>query len=187
MKISTGELGSYGNQITTRLRKMLAYASTWHAIVLIDEADVFLESRNTAGAAGADSNRLEHNNMVAVFLRQLEYFQGILFRTSNRLGVLDPATRSRFHLALQYSAPEKERREIMWRHGLTGQVQDEPGLKGIIESLSEAAMNGREISNCINTAKTLARGENKRLTKEHIETVVGLWEEFQVTVKLGKE
>lgn len=39
---------------------------------------------------------------VAVFLRMLEYYNGILFLTTNRPGVLDEAVKSRVQLSLRY-------------------------------------------------------------------------------------
>jgi hypothetical protein len=46
--------------------------------VLLDEADVFLEER--------DMKDLQRNALVSVFLRALEYYDGILILTSNRVG-----------------------------------------------------------------------------------------------------
>jgi hypothetical protein len=37
-----------------------------------------------------------------VFLRQLEYYSGILFLTANRVGVLDEAFKSRINISLRY-------------------------------------------------------------------------------------
>jgi hypothetical protein len=44
--------------------------------VLLDESDVFLEEREKTG--------LQRNALVSVFLRVLEYYEGILILTSNR-------------------------------------------------------------------------------------------------------
>lgn len=52
------------------LARIFALASAWKAVVLIDEADVFLEKR--------DLHDLARNAMVAVFLRQLEYVLSLL-------------------------------------------------------------------------------------------------------------
>lgn len=71
LKLSTGELGSWEEQLSHELKKLLTYASIWKAVVLIDEADVFLEARQSGSASAFNSN-----NMVAIFLKQLEYFQG---------------------------------------------------------------------------------------------------------------
>ncbi|KAF2403101.1 P-loop containing nucleoside triphosphate hydrolase protein [Trichodelitschia bisporula] len=175
LKISSGELGSWGVQISHELKKLLTYASTWQAIVLIDEADVFLEARDS----GPD--RFEQNNLVAVFLRQLEYFQGILFLTSNRVSVFDPAIRSRIHLALQYVSPDAERRRALWFQKLAevpAEVLDIDGDEWV-ERVVEAPMNGREISNAVNTARTLATAEEGKMRVEHLEAVVGIWREFE--------
>ena len=48
-------------------------------VVLLDEADVFLEER--------DVKDLNRNALVSVFLRALEYYDGILILTSNRVGI----------------------------------------------------------------------------------------------------
>ena len=45
-------------------------------MLLLDEADVYLERRSI--------NDLMRNSLVSIFLRLLEYFQGILFLTTNR-------------------------------------------------------------------------------------------------------
>jgi AAA+ superfamily predicted ATPase len=176
LKLSTGELGAWGERISHELKKLLTYASIWHAIVLIDEADVFLEARRSG------PEQFEQNNLVAVFLKQLEYFQGILFLTSNRVGVFDPAIRSRIHLALQYEAPDEARRMLLWKQKLQeipNEIADLDLTKDI-KALAVPAMNGREISNAVNTAKTLAAAENEgKIRMEDLETVVMVWKDFQ--------
>jgi hypothetical protein len=42
---------------------------------------------------------LEH---LIVFLRVLEYYSGILFLTTNRVGIMDEAFKSRIHVSLYY-------------------------------------------------------------------------------------
>lgn len=46
-------------------------AHSWGAVLLLDEADVFLEKRQ--------HQDVHRNALVSIFLRLLEYFQGILF------------------------------------------------------------------------------------------------------------
>ncbi|KAL2846863.1 hypothetical protein BJY01DRAFT_213107 [Aspergillus pseudoustus] len=45
---------------------------------------------------------LERNAITSIFLRQLEYYQGILLLTTNRLESLDPAFESRIHFCFEY-------------------------------------------------------------------------------------
>ena len=62
--VGAGDLGTHADELDSALHRVLALASAWKAVVLIDEADVFLEKR--------DLHDLVRNAMVAVFLRQLE-------------------------------------------------------------------------------------------------------------------
>lgn len=192
LNISVGELGSWEHRITHELKRLLTYASIWQAIVLIDEADVFLESRKSG-----PSDMLQQNALVAVFLRQLEYFQGIAFLTSNRVEVIDAAIKSRIHLALKYEMPDRTVRRRLWANKLGGAHVDTPdvsaggkpnGLKkkeqvldigSVVDEVCNADMNGREISNAVNTARTLAADEGVELESKHIFTVVNLWKEFK--------
>ncbi|RPA77319.1 P-loop containing nucleoside triphosphate hydrolase protein, partial [Ascobolus immersus RN42] len=152
--ISSGELGTEVDQINSNLDSFLQNAARWKAVVLIDEADVFLEKRLSHGA-----NRLEQNGLVAVFLRHLEYFQGILFLTSNRDKDFDPAIKSRIHLSLKFSPPDRRTRQTLWKQALSAIPPEEVGydLEAVLELVDDMDLNGREISNAIRTMRTLAR------------------------------
>lgn len=76
---SAGELGKDPRYLEAELQKILDICHAWGAILLLDEADVFLEKRNMQD--------IHRNALVSIFLRQLEYFQGILFLTTNRVEV----------------------------------------------------------------------------------------------------
>lgn len=181
LKLSTGELGSWEERLSHELKKLLTYASIWKAVVLIDEADVFLEARKSG------PEQFGQNNMVAIFLKQLEYFQGILFLTSNRVGCFDEAIRSRLHLALMYLHPDESRRTLLWRQKLNTLPKEEIDfdLDEAIKKLSVPAMNGREISNAVNTARTLATAENGgKIKLDHLDTVAQVWQEFQTSLEL---
>lgn len=64
MKVGAVDLGVTASKVERKLSWVFEYAARWGAIVLIDEADVFLEARS--------SHDLERNALVAVFLRKLE-------------------------------------------------------------------------------------------------------------------
>lgn len=174
--ISTGSLGDWQYRVAYELKRLLTYASIWKAIVLIDECDVFLESRKSG-----PSDMLAQNALVAVFLRQLEYFQGIAFLTSNRIESFDPAVKSRIHLALKYDSPDLTVRKSLWRKKLEvlSSEEAEMDVPAVVEAVADADMNGREISNAVNTARTLAADKGVKLTGEHVSTVVTLWKEFE--------
>ena len=63
--VGAADLGTHAEALDNNLTSILKVSAIWGAVVLIDEADVFLEERTLA--------HLERNAMVAVFLRQLEW------------------------------------------------------------------------------------------------------------------
>ncbi|KAF4915745.1 Ribosome biogenesis ATPase RIX7 [Colletotrichum fructicola] len=94
--ITCGDLGFSPAAVERSLQDIFRYAHLWNCILLFDEADVFLTQRERGGG------NLERNALVGVFLRVLEYYSGILFLTTNRVGALDEGFRSRVHLSLCY-------------------------------------------------------------------------------------
>ena len=174
------------------LSQVLQYATIWKSIVLLDEADVFLESRHE-GDGPSSSSSSERNALVAIFLAKLEYFSGIVFLTTNRVHVFDSAMKSRIHLALGYSPPELEMRRLIWSQALNSIPHDQrdlsssgdgtDGIDTAVETLITEKLNGREITNTINTARTLARYGNEPLKLSHIQTVLGVKNEFDSNLK----
>jgi hypothetical protein len=57
-------------------------------------------------------------------LRALEYFQGILFLTTNRVAQFDEAFKSRIHVSIGYEALNDEAREQIWQN-LFMQLRDD--------------------------------------------------------------
>lgn len=145
--ISVGELGTNPDQLEKRLREILDLATIWNAVLLLDEADIFLEAR--------DEKDVLRNAMVGVFLRLLEYHQGVLFLTTNRVRNIDRAFYSRISVAIAFTKADLDKRVKVWTNLLAA-----AGLKinvGDIEKLAESDLNGRQIKNVIRTATTLAK------------------------------
>jgi SpoVK/Ycf46/Vps4 family AAA+-type ATPase len=159
-----------------RLKQVLQYATIWKAIVLLDEADVFLEGRSEAVGVAK-----EHNAFVAIFLKHLEYFSGIVFLTSNRVRVFDKAMKSRIHLALEYQPPNIDMRRRIWTHCLSAIPASDLDLdvEEDVDDFLKEEVNGREIANCVNTARTLARFKRVKLQSKHIEIVLETRREFE--------
>ncbi|KAM0424978.1 hypothetical protein ACHAPT_009779 [Fusarium lateritium] len=98
-----GHLGTTAREMEEELEKNFALVSRWGCILLLDEADVFLSARERMD--------FKRNGLVAVFLRVLEYYTGILFLTTNRIGDIDEAFASRVHMSLYY--PELDETKIL--------------------------------------------------------------------------
>lgn len=66
-----------------------------------------------------------------MFLRALDYFQGILFLTTNRVGSFDEAFMSRIHIQIGYDPLDDDSRKQIWMNNF--------------KKLGEHERNGRRI------------------------------------------
>ncbi|KAL6861930.1 hypothetical protein J3F83DRAFT_716754 [Trichoderma novae-zelandiae] len=83
---------------------------SWGCILLLDEAEVFLEQRRF--------NDVARDALVSAFLRALEGYDGILILESNRLSGLDAAFQSRIQIALHYDHLASPQRTQIWLNWL---------------------------------------------------------------------
>ncbi|KAJ8132064.1 hypothetical protein O1611_g1564 [Lasiodiplodia mahajangana] len=164
--VSAGELGASSRTVERGLTKAFDLANRWNAVLLLDESDVFLEERT--------SENLERNQLVSVFLRMLEYYRGMMFLTTNRLSVFDPAFQSRIHLTIHYNNLDQESRRKIWQVLLKhAQAQgEEEFAKGDLVALSKEDINGRQIKNAVKAAQLLAAAEEVPLNVTHINTAL---------------
>ncbi|WYZ44542.1 hypothetical protein EsH8_VII_000978 [Colletotrichum jinshuiense] len=169
--VSSGDLGTSAEALDEKLGRALDLASTWKAVLLIDEADVFLERRSL--------HDMQRNGLVSIFLRTLEYYSGILFMTTNRVRTFDDAFKSRIHVPLRYDDLPRDSRLRVWRNFLDavegGADVDEAGY----ERLAEARLNGRQIKNVVRTARSLAAHKNRRLDCAQLLQVVDIQMAFE--------
>jgi SpoVK/Ycf46/Vps4 family AAA+-type ATPase len=136
--------------------------------MLLDEADVFLQSR-------ARDRDLSRNAVVSVFLGMLEYYSGILFLTTNKIGTFDEAFKSRIHVSLYYKELDEEQTLEIWRINLQrikltreGRITfDEKKMMKWMKKLFSRnerdnlrPWNGRQIRNACQTAAALAEFQN---------------------------
>ena len=176
--VSAGELGEKPQEVDEKLTMILALAVTWDAVVLLDEADVFLQTR--------DDNNITRNALVSIFLRQLEYYEGILILTTNRIGNIDPAFESRIHFSFHYPDLDFAARKQIWttfwkRAGAEGAKVIELNDEGM-SSLAKHALNGRQIKNTVASALSLALEEGVALERRHADTVLDVVESWDKAV-----
>ncbi|KUJ13891.1 uncharacterized protein LY89DRAFT_721075 [Mollisia scopiformis] len=190
--ITCGDLGFTPESVETSLSEIFRLAHLWDCVLLLDEADIFLSQRT--------KDDLQRNALVSVFLRILEYFNGILFLTTNRPGTLDEAVKSRVHMSLYYSSLGELETEEIFRLNLSrlkeieeqrANVSGEEKLfifdAEIIEFAKQhyrkhvsgpGRWNGRQIRNAFQIASSLAHydgdahpGAQKQLRAKHFEIV----------------
>ncbi|KAG9200065.1 hypothetical protein G6514_007662 [Epicoccum nigrum] len=177
LNITAADLGHEPELLEKSLLQYFRRANDWDAIVLLDEADVYLEKRS--------KNDLQRNSIVSVFLRALDYFQGILFLTTNRINQFDEAFKSRIHLSLGYDKLNDAARAQIWgnlfqklkddhKHG-GPQIGYDYDAKQYVTKSDEVKVlewNGREIRNAFQTAVALAVYDSKHKSKEGGEPAV---------------
>ncbi|KAF8956224.1 P-loop containing nucleoside triphosphate hydrolase protein [Flammula alnicola] len=169
--VGGGDLGTTAASLDSALDKIFDIATAWKAIALIDEADVFLEQRSL--------HDLERNAMVAVFLRHVEYYRGILFLTTNRVKAFDEAFLSRIHVALHFNELTQESKEQVWAAFIDKMGAAAEGItRDHIKDLARRGINGRQIKNAARTAHSLAVGKGEKVCYEHLRVTLDAMDEF---------
>jgi hypothetical protein len=158
--MSAGDLGFDPRKVEGKLQDILEMCSRWNAVLLLDEADVFLEQRSL--------HELERNKLVSIFLRVLEYYEGTMFLTTNRVQTFDPAFQSRIHISLDYPGLTIDSRKTVWKNFLDSSSQEHTIDKAQLVELARMDLNGRQIKNILKIARLLASRKEEKLSREHI-------------------
>ncbi|KAF1352803.1 P-loop containing nucleoside triphosphate hydrolase protein [Lizonia empirigonia] len=162
--MSASDLGFDPRHVESKLQDILEMCSRWNAVLLLDEADVFLEQRSL--------HELERNKLVSIFLRVLEYYEGTMFLTTNRVETFDPAFQSRIHISLDYQELSVDSRKTVWNNFLNSSTQEHVITKAQLTELAHMNMNGRQIKNILKIARLLASRKEEKLNHEHILTTL---------------
>ncbi|RDW60320.1 hypothetical protein BP5796_11926 [Coleophoma crateriformis] len=205
--ITCGDLGLTPIEVEAALQRIFRLANTWSCVLLLDEVDTFFSQRSKG-----DTN-LTKNALVSVFLRVLEYYDGLLFLTTNRPGALDEAFRSRIHLTLYYPPLDYQQTMEIWKLNIdrlrqvekdrAEAVSHEPlqiNEKGILRFAKEKfhqdhnrnRWNGRQIRNAFQIASSLANfdarkdGIQPRLSVEHFKMIHTVTDDFDKYIKEAK-
>ncbi|KAI0976523.1 P-loop containing nucleoside triphosphate hydrolase protein [Xylaria arbuscula] len=169
-RVTCADIGTKAEAAEKYLESMLHLGKLWRCVVLLDEAGVFLEQRS--------QEDLERNSLVSVFLRILEYYEGILILTTNRVGTFDEVFKSRIQLALHYPTLGPYQRLQVWQNFLerfekqrddtveTGDLCDH------LDELCKEDTNGRKIRNALPTARQYAKWKGERLNYAKLKDVI---------------
>ncbi|RYP00792.1 hypothetical protein DL764_006396 [Monosporascus ibericus] len=188
LSLTSGDLTTWSESVERNLEYFLTLGERFGAMVLIDEADVYLETRR--------SRDITRNGLVSIFLRALEYYRGVLFLTTNRVQTFDSAFTSRIHVALHYKPLTDGDREKIWLNSFERLERDSAGKVHVSVSTREYAYdsqdvlglrwNGREIRNALQTAVALAEADAAEdevdrvtVTDKHLRHVVKMSRGFK--------
>ncbi|KAL2835298.1 P-loop containing nucleoside triphosphate hydrolase protein [Aspergillus cavernicola] len=178
--VSAGELGTNPADVDKRLTLILELSQRWNAILLFDEADVFLQARNDTDVV--------RNALVSIFLRQLEYYKGIMILTTNRIGIFDPAFESRIHFSFFYPDLDFLSRRKIWKTFLTRRLHETSAAPicvddSQLDQLARTALNGRQIKNLVSCAQSLAFDEGDVLEMRHFQSALAVASDWSMAVQ----
>ncbi|ETS05553.1 P-loop containing nucleoside triphosphate hydrolase protein, partial [Trichoderma reesei RUT C-30] len=176
-QITCGDLGATASEVEAALERNFSLANRWGCILLLDEADVFLAQRSP--------KNFVRNGLVAVFLRVLEYYAGILFLTTNRIGDFDEAFTSRIHISLYYPPLDKSSTREIFRlnlriikqrfrdKGREIDIHEKDILKyatAYWKKHENMRWNGRQIRNACQTALAMAEfdAQNRSISSTNV-------------------
>ena len=147
--IHSGNLGIDAETVRKNLETVFQRAKRWNAVLLLDEADVFVLERG---------DNISQNAIVAEFLRTLEYFDGLMFMTTNRANNIDDAILSRAAAIIDYKIPDIDGIREVWK------VQAKQQGVTLPEDLLEALVHGfariapRDVKMLLRLALRVAKG-----------------------------
>ena len=160
--VQCSQLGLEPADLERELLKIFTRAARWNAILLLDEADVYIHRR------GSD---IQQNAIVGVFLRVLEYYSGVMFLTTNRAELVDDAIASRCLARIDYQTPTAGDQRRIWR--TLADTAGIPITTAEIERIVMAynSLSGRDIKNLLKLTSMVAASENKSVTLETVRFV----------------
>lgn len=175
MVLTTTDIGTRPEDVEENLTRNFKIAKNWNAVLLIDEADVFVANRTIKDlhrsslvasmpnqlseieiySLASESARATLANCRSGFLHALDFYDGLLFLTTNRVGTFDDAILSRVHIQMFYPDLNAEQRQTVWSNFIHKLETDRPSMqvkyavKEYLRSreMKDFEMNGREIRN----------------------------------------
>ena len=160
--VQCSQLGTDPSELEGSLMKIFARSMRWNAILLLDEADVYVAKR------GDD---LEQNAIVGVFLRVLEYYAGTLFMTTNRSESVDDAIASRCTARIDYDVPSREDQARIWRvlADASGTAINDELIATIVDR--HGNLSGRDVKNVMKLAAMVSASRGTPIDMDTIDFV----------------
>ncbi|KAH8648221.1 hypothetical protein BGZ60DRAFT_390670, partial [Tricladium varicosporioides] len=135
------------------------FGHKWQCALVLDDASSLINRRT--------NHDVERNGKVAVFLRCLEYYGGMLFITTSGVGMIDEAYKSHIHMSLYLPPATKDSTLQMWEkyienattdHRIFISEDDHAKILQIAENNYDAGhtWDHRQIQNVIESAIGLA-------------------------------
>ena len=166
---------SVPGQMERNIAKGFKDAKEKGLVVILDECDSLLASRNSVGVVMAGE--------INYLLITIEKFEGVCIMTTNRAPVLDEALERRLALKLEFKPPTTEERLAIWRKLIPEKC---PLVEVNLSELAKYNLTGGQIKNAILTGarKAASHTDTKGIAQSDLEVGVKMellgrkaWEE----------
>jgi DNA polymerase III delta prime subunit len=173
--VQCSQLGTDSKELEENLLKIFARAQRWKAILLLDEADVYIRKR---------MDDVQQNAIVGVFLRTLEYFNGLLFLATNKGDSVDDAIASRCVARVAYELPVPEDLHKIWKviSDTSGAGMTDADISTVVKEFPH--LSGRDVKNLLKLGIMInAEKSDKRVTAATVKEV----KRFKPTVDIKED
>ena len=162
LSVQAAQLGVDPEHIESNLNRILRLGSRWNAVVLLDEADVYIAQR------GSD---LTQNSIVASFLRILENHTATIFLTTNRAQDVDDAVLSRCLARITYGKPDTENQKRIWE--VISELNNVNLSSDKIDEIvaRHDSLSGRDIKQILKLASLWAASNDQEVSPDTIDFV----------------
>ncbi|TFL03934.1 hypothetical protein BDV98DRAFT_602431 [Pterulicium gracile] len=141
----------------------------------------FFWTRWRCSYSNGTGGRIHRNALVSIFLRQVEYYDGIIILTTNMPEHIDAAFESRVHFSIGCPGLSKDSRQKIWRRFLArSRIELE---ENAISELASHNIEGRQIKNVSSSALTIAADAGTILGVEQIEHVLQVLSKWKRTTE----
>ena len=134
-----------------------------------------------------ECSNLKRNDLVSSFVRFIEYHQGIVFITTNRVTRFDDGLMPRIDITLGLPRLDRGHRVGIW-HNHIQDLLDEGAINAsqsvylrelALETWSKEIINGHQIKKVVKTARVLAEKKGRMLGAMEVETMLKIEREFR--------
>ena len=155
--VQCSQLGIAPSALEESLMVVFRRARRWNAVLLLDEADVYVRERGTD---------LAQNAIVGVFLRVLEYQKSLLFLTTNRPDLVDDAIASRCVARIVYPSPTEDEQLRIWRVLASENSVELADPERIVGE--NPGISGRDVKNLLKLVLLTKKGEKTPVTAAEV-------------------
>ena len=162
LSVQAAQLGVNPDTVEKELNLILQRGARFNAVILLDEADVYIRERGT---------NLAQNAIVAAFLRTLETHNATLFLTTNRTNNVDDAIASRCLARIDYDMPTNDEQKQIWKilNHINQSGLSDHDIDTIVERHHQ--FSGRDIKQILKLASLWSSSKQTPVTTESIDFV----------------